>query len=63
VIRVVLADDQALLRAGIRALLDTEDDIDVVGEASDGAEAMAARTAATRTQIRQKIWQFFGLED
>jgi DNA-binding NarL/FixJ family response regulator len=41
VIRVVLADDQALLRAGIRALLDTEDDIEVVGEASDGAEAVA----------------------
>ncbi|MFC8501555.1 response regulator [Pedococcus sp. NPDC057267] len=39
-IRVVLADDQALLRAGIRALLDAEDDIEVVGEASDGAEAV-----------------------
>jgi DNA-binding NarL/FixJ family response regulator len=41
VIRVVLADDQALLRAGIRALLDAEDDIEVVGEAADGAEAVA----------------------
>jgi DNA-binding NarL/FixJ family response regulator len=40
VIRVVLADDQALLRAGIRALLDAEDDIDVVGEAANGAEAV-----------------------
>jgi DNA-binding NarL/FixJ family response regulator len=40
VIRVVLADDQALLRAGIRALLDAEDDIEVVGEASDGDEAV-----------------------
>ena len=40
-IRVVLADDQALLRAGIRALLDAEDDIEVVGEAADGAEAVA----------------------
>ena len=39
-IRVVLADDQVLLRAGIRALLDAEDDIEVVGEASDGAEAV-----------------------
>jgi DNA-binding NarL/FixJ family response regulator len=37
---VVLADDQALLRAGLRALLDAEDDIEVVGEASDGAEAV-----------------------
>ncbi len=38
-IRVVLADDQALVRAGFRALIDNEPDIDVVGEASDGAEA------------------------
>jgi DNA-binding NarL/FixJ family response regulator len=36
-IRVVLADDQALVRAGFRALLDAQDDIEVVGEAADGA--------------------------
>jgi DNA-binding NarL/FixJ family response regulator len=41
VIRVLLADDQALVRAGFRALLDAQDDIEVVGEASDGAEAVA----------------------
>jgi DNA-binding NarL/FixJ family response regulator len=40
VIRVVLADDQVLLRAGLRALLDAEDDIEVVGEASEGSEAV-----------------------
>jgi DNA-binding NarL/FixJ family response regulator len=40
VIRVVLADDQALLRAGLRALLDAEDDIEVVGEAANGREAV-----------------------
>jgi DNA-binding NarL/FixJ family response regulator len=40
VIRVVLADDQALVRAGFRALLDAQDDIDVVGEANDGDEAV-----------------------
>ena len=40
-IRVVLVDDQALLRAGIRALLAAEDDIDVVGEAAEGAEALS----------------------
>jgi DNA-binding NarL/FixJ family response regulator len=40
VIRVVLADDQALVRAGFRALLDAEDDIEVVGEASDGEGAL-----------------------
>ncbi len=41
-IRVLLADDQALVRAGFRALLDAQEDIEVVGEASDGAEAVEA---------------------
>jgi DNA-binding NarL/FixJ family response regulator len=41
VIRVLLADDQSLIRAGLRVLLDGEDDIEVVGEASDGEEAIA----------------------
>jgi DNA-binding NarL/FixJ family response regulator len=40
VIRVVLADDQALIRAGFRVLLSGIDDIEVVGEASDGAQAV-----------------------
>jgi len=40
VIRVLLADDQALKRAGFRALLDAEDDLAVVGEAADGAAAV-----------------------
>lgn len=39
-IRVVLVDDQALVRAGFRALLDAEDDMQVVGEAADGREAV-----------------------
>jgi DNA-binding NarL/FixJ family response regulator len=38
---VVLADDQVLVRAGFRLLLDTEDGFEVVGEAGDGAEAVA----------------------
>src|SRR5947207_3273462 len=37
---MLLADDQALVRAGFRALLDAEDDIEVVGEAADGAAAV-----------------------
>jgi DNA-binding NarL/FixJ family response regulator len=39
-IRVLLADDQDLVRAGFRALLDDQDDIEVVGEAGDGDEAV-----------------------
>ena len=38
-ITVVLADDQALVRGGFRMILDTRDELEVVGEASDGAEA------------------------
>jgi DNA-binding NarL/FixJ family response regulator len=40
-IRVLIADDQALVRAGFRMILDAEADLEVVGEASDGAEAVA----------------------
>jgi DNA-binding NarL/FixJ family response regulator len=39
-IRVVLADDQALIRVGLRALIDSELDVEVVGEAADGEEAL-----------------------
>jgi len=39
-IRVLIADDQSLVRAGFTALLDARDDIEIVGEASGGAEAV-----------------------
>jgi DNA-binding NarL/FixJ family response regulator len=39
-IRVVIADDQQLVRAGFQMILDAEEDIDVVGEAADGREAV-----------------------
>jgi DNA-binding NarL/FixJ family response regulator len=41
-VRVVIADDQSLVRAGFRSLLDSEPDIEVVGEAGDGAQAVEA---------------------
>ena len=40
VIRVLVVDDQALVRAGFRVLVDSADDLEVVGEAGDGAEAV-----------------------
>jgi DNA-binding NarL/FixJ family response regulator len=39
-VRVVIADDQQLLRAGFRVILESEDDIEVVGEAADGLEVL-----------------------
>ncbi|MGW4946787.1 response regulator [Actinoplanes sp. NPDC004185] len=40
-IRVLLADDHQLVRTGFRAILESEDDIEVVGEAADGTQAVA----------------------
>ena len=40
-IRVLVADDQELIRTGLRMILDAQPDIDVVGEAADGREAVA----------------------
>ncbi len=54
-IRVVLADDQALLRAGFRALLDAQDGIEVVGEAADGREAVEAARALTPDVVLMDI--------
>jgi DNA-binding NarL/FixJ family response regulator len=41
-VRVLLADDQDLVRAGFRMILETQPDVEVVGEAGDGVEAVAA---------------------
>ena len=43
---VLIADDQALVRVGLRKILESEPDIDVVGEAGDGEDAVAAARAA-----------------
>jgi DNA-binding NarL/FixJ family response regulator len=50
VIRVLLADDQSLVRAGFRVLLETAGDIEVVGEAATGEQAIA-QAASTRPDV------------
>jgi DNA-binding NarL/FixJ family response regulator len=50
VIRVALVDDQALFRAGIRMLVDSQPDLEVVGEASNGSEGVAV-VRATRPDV------------
>jgi DNA-binding NarL/FixJ family response regulator len=54
-IRVLLADDQALLRAGFRALLDAQDGIEVVGEAANGREAVELARALTPDVVLMDI--------
>ena len=49
-IKVLLADDEGLVRSGFRVLLDLEDDITVVGEATNGAEAVE-QARATRPDV------------
>ncbi|GAA2078855.1 response regulator [Microbacterium hatanonis] len=44
-IRVLLVDDHAMMRAGFRTILSLQDDIEVVGEAANGAEAVSAASA------------------
>jgi DNA-binding NarL/FixJ family response regulator len=64
VIRVLLVDDQTLVRAGFRALLEAEEDLEVVGEAVDGAEAieLAARTMPDVVLMDIRMPRVNGLE-
>ncbi len=54
-IRVLIADDQPLIRSGLRSILEREDDIDVVGEAVDGAQAVALATTAAPDVVLMDI--------
>jgi DNA-binding NarL/FixJ family response regulator len=49
-IRILIADDHAVLRTGLRMLIDSQRDLEVVGEASDGDEAVR-KAAALRPDI------------
>ena len=63
-IRVLVADDQSMVRAGFRMLLAVEDDIEVIAEASNGLEAVdkAARFHPTVVLMDIRMPQLDGLE-
>ena len=48
-VKVLIVDDQSLVRAGFRMILDAEPEIEVVGEAADGLEAVLAPARPNRT--------------
>jgi DNA-binding NarL/FixJ family response regulator len=54
-IRVVVADDQAMVRAGLRMVLEAEPDIRVVGEAADGLDAVAVARACAPDVVLMDI--------
>ena len=66
-IRVLIADDHALFRRGLEMVLDEEDDIDLVGQASDGTEAVTValkdKPAATEpgVALEQRLARFLTL--
>ena len=54
-ITVLIADDQHLVRSGLRLILDAEDDMEVIGEAADGREAIELATLHEPTVILMDI--------
>jgi DNA-binding NarL/FixJ family response regulator len=54
-VRVLIADDQALVRAGFKMILDAEDDLEVVGEATDGVEAVQLAQSLTPDVVLMDI--------
>ena len=61
VTRILLVDDQPLVRSGLRLILEAEDDLDVVGEAADGAEAVSLTRSETPDVVLMDI-QMPGLD-
>ena len=53
--RVLLVDDQSLLRMGFRMVLETEPDIEVVGEAGDGVQGVAMTRALSPDVDRKSV--------
>ena len=54
-VRVLIVDDQALVRAGFRMILESEPEVEIVGEAGDGAEALEAARELTPDVILMDI--------
>jgi DNA-binding NarL/FixJ family response regulator len=54
-IRVLLADDQPIVRAGLRTIIDLADDVDIVGEAADGVQALAMTHALAPDVVMMDI--------
>jgi DNA-binding NarL/FixJ family response regulator len=54
-VRVFLVDDQALVRGGFRMLIEAEDDMEVVGEAADGAAAVSSLAGVTADVVLMDI--------
>ena len=50
-VRVLLVDDDALVRAGLRMILSSSEELEVVGEAADGADAVATAQAPRRPRM------------
>ena len=63
-IRILIADDQSLVRTGFRMILEAEEDMEVVGEAADGAQAVdsAARLAPDVILMDIRMPDLDGLE-
>src|SRR3712207_7792410 len=56
VIRIALVDDHPLFRSGLRMLLDSQDNLEVVGEAADGADRKSTRLNSSHANISYAVF-------